>query len=479
MANRLTKIEIDELSLVDSPADPNAKVQLFKREDDEDEIDPTWAEEMIELGKAQPASTDVIGGGVLEGKKRGPMIRLRGKKKKEDEDGLYKMATMGAVYEAEIHRHFTNMADGMYANGNLTRDERIGLSNAIGDALDSFVGAVEENHPQLYTRGPYEQIDSDGMVEKRDFSIEERKNFASKGIALSDGSYPIPDRDALRRAIQAYGRSKPDKRAQVISHIRRRAVALGAENMVPDSFKKLKGWDEGQESTSRSDEPHPAKVKKTEGNMPDNTKTSEVILDLSALPDEVKTVVEEHIAGLTKRAADAEAEAKEAKAEVDVLKAGDGNEGNEEEILKNADPAIREMVEKAQAEAAEATAIAKAERDARLNREFLAKAESLPFVPGETKRKADILKSASASLTPEDYIELETMFKSMNEVISKSAMFKSIGSSAFDEGSPQGKVEKLAKTRADEKSISYEQAYTEVLNENPDLYEEMEMEEVS
>lgn len=377
--NRLSQLVIDEVSLVDSPADPEAQVLLYKRADDApvDEID-------IDVEKGQPTSTAVVGGN-----KKGPMISIRGKNKKrdddddeEDDDEMMKRRTLGALVESGIHQSFTNLADNLYRDGHVTREERIGLSNAIGDALSTFVGAVEESLPQLYMRGPYEQADG---LEKSDSNGSDERRV--------EGSHPVE-------------------------------VSKQTEDKMAESMT----------------------------------------LDLSSLPDEVREAVETQIDSLTKRAENAEAE-------VQVLKAGEP-EGDEGDILKNADPAIRKMVEDANAKAAEAEAIAKAERDARLNREFLAKAESLPFVPGEDKAKADVLKSAAALLPDEQYQELEKMLSSMNEMLSKSEFLKTAGNGVASEDSATGRLEALAKSRANEKGVSYEKALDEVLSENPDLYAE-------
>lgn len=59
---------------------------------------------------------------------------------------------IGHFIESKIHTHFTGLADGMFGEGRLTRPERIGLSNAIGDGLKSFTSRVETDHPQLYER---------------------------------------------------------------------------------------------------------------------------------------------------------------------------------------------------------------------------------------------------------------------------------------------------------------------------------------
>ncbi len=68
----------------------------------------------------------------------------------------------------------------------------------------------------------------------RDFSEEERQRLAKSGEALPDGSFPIVTRDDLANAIQAIGRASDPEAAK--RHIRKRARALGAEDMIPDSW---------------------------------------------------------------------------------------------------------------------------------------------------------------------------------------------------------------------------------------------------
>ena len=65
------------------------------------------------------------------------------------------------------------------------------------------------------------------------YSDEERKELADKGFALSDGSFPIKDLKDLKNAIQAYGRAKDQARAA--KFIVKRAKALGAEDLIPDT----------------------------------------------------------------------------------------------------------------------------------------------------------------------------------------------------------------------------------------------------
>lgn len=48
---------------------------------------------------------------------------------------------------------------------------------------------------------------------ERQFSEEERQRLAAQGLALPDGSYPVPDCDAVRRAHESFGRAPASHRA--------------------------------------------------------------------------------------------------------------------------------------------------------------------------------------------------------------------------------------------------------------------------
>jgi hypothetical protein len=66
----------------------------------------------------------------------------------------------------------------------------------------------------------------------------QRDAWAREGIALPDGAYPIPSRTFLAKAITNFGRENPtpSRRAQIKAHIRKRARALGATDMLPASW---------------------------------------------------------------------------------------------------------------------------------------------------------------------------------------------------------------------------------------------------
>lgn len=75
------------------------------------------------------------------------------------------------------------------------------------------------------------------LQEFADISEEVRMKLAEKGEALPDGSYPIRNASDLKNAIRAYGRSNPEDRAKVRTHIRKRARALGKEELIPENWK--------------------------------------------------------------------------------------------------------------------------------------------------------------------------------------------------------------------------------------------------
>jgi hypothetical protein len=63
---------------------------------------------------------------------------------------------VGMWLEARMHSMFTNISDEMYGDGRLTREERITLSNALGQALTAFTATVEDAAPQLFERDLWE-----------------------------------------------------------------------------------------------------------------------------------------------------------------------------------------------------------------------------------------------------------------------------------------------------------------------------------
>ena len=106
-----------------------------------------------------------------------------------------------------------------------------GKSYDVFVSLDGEVLGYDE-----YTMEEASEIEAEAaeIALKRAYTEDTRKEMASNGQALDDGSYPISDESDLRNAIQAYGRAKDKAAAKV--HIMKRAVALGKEDLIPVSW---------------------------------------------------------------------------------------------------------------------------------------------------------------------------------------------------------------------------------------------------
>jgi len=76
---------------------------------------------------------------------------------------LLEKSNLAEWLESRLHLSLTMMADDMFGNGNVTRDERKVLSGAIGVALDGYHTFLVENAPQLFDRRPWDEV-SNGLV---------------------------------------------------------------------------------------------------------------------------------------------------------------------------------------------------------------------------------------------------------------------------------------------------------------------------
>lgn len=75
-------------------------------------------------------------------------------------------------------------------------------------------------------------------MEKKDYNTAERRRMASSGVAMSDGSFPIANRQDLLNAIQSVGRASNYDAAR--RHIIGRARSLGLVNLLPKEWNVSK-----------------------------------------------------------------------------------------------------------------------------------------------------------------------------------------------------------------------------------------------
>jgi len=128
--------------------------------------------------------------------------------------------------------------------------------NAVsGKSYDVFVGldGTVLGYDE-YDSAEAEDIEAEAaeLALKRAYSEDEREALAKRGQALPDGSFPIKDVDDLKNAIQAFGRAKDKDKAK--AHIMKRAMDLGKEDLIPESWvpKKVQAEAAGEKSDEDS-----------------------------------------------------------------------------------------------------------------------------------------------------------------------------------------------------------------------------------
>jgi len=129
-----------------------------------------------------------------------------------------------------------------------------GIANFIAERIDSHMKWSWQLKSSLVPEGMemaenesqedffvtvFSTLEEQGLIAAGGPSEDVRMKLAETGEALKDGSYPIRNVSELKKAIKAYGRSKPGDRAKVRKHISKRARALKHPELIPDEWKSL------------------------------------------------------------------------------------------------------------------------------------------------------------------------------------------------------------------------------------------------
>lgn len=136
-----------------------------------------------------------------------------------------------------------------------------------------------------------------------------------------------------------------------------------------------------------------------------------------------------------------------------------------ESIMKS-HPEIAEAIRKADERAAYAEAVAKAERDARIHREMIEKADRLVMISDDRDSLADLLKTLY-DVAPNEAEQVEKMFAAANAQIRESNLFTEVGKAAGPSDEVKAKAAEIAKS---DSSLTHEQAVARVYETNPHLY---------
>lgn len=94
---------------------------------------------------------------------------------------------IGAWLESRLHFKLTQLGDEMYGDGRLTRDERIALSSAIGDALRAWVTRVEADAPQLFERDLFDEPPAPDEQQADEAPVEDTRSRLHRAVAAAHG----------------------------------------------------------------------------------------------------------------------------------------------------------------------------------------------------------------------------------------------------------------------------------------------------
>lgn len=153
-------------------------------------------------------------------------------------------------------------------------------------------------------------------------------------------------------------------------------------------------------------------------------------------------------------------------------------EPDEDDIIKSADPRVRQLIAKAQADADEARKeaaiageIAKAERDQRVTKEFIEKAATLSKLPVKATEFGPVLKSLSEKLNEQEFQTVWSLLSAANEGMSQGSIFSEFGKSTANPSEPGTPLEEIAKKAGANGPVDLVALAKSAL-ENPDLYEQ-------
>jgi hypothetical protein len=71
---------------------------------------------------------------------------------------------------------------------------------------------------------------------EREFSMEERRELEANGETGYGTAFPMPDCDAVRRAVESYGRAPTAERAELRRQIIKRHRELGCSEKLPEHW---------------------------------------------------------------------------------------------------------------------------------------------------------------------------------------------------------------------------------------------------
>lgn len=227
---RIVSGDIVEISLVDRPANPTARIEIAKAVGDHLELVKMEEEVQIETLPGAKDQND-----------RYPNAEVcdacHGTGETADTHETCVVCGGSGIENPKDDAQRVNSTVEIPQDNAEAHQEKSVVAPEIPEVEEEVI--AEGDTPNMAEALPVDEAKS---VEKKDYSDKERASMEESGQAMEGGGFPIKTVQDLRNAIQAIGRAKD--RAAAIAHIKERAKKLGREDLIPDSFSKQAEHDE-------------------------------------------------------------------------------------------------------------------------------------------------------------------------------------------------------------------------------------------
>ena len=207
---RIVDGTIVEVSLVDRPANPSAKIEIAKS----------------------------VGGELVKGAAVADLEKAEGPELNAEAILTEEPGTRNEVLDRD-EPFFCRACSGTGKKSNVegnTQETDCDVCAGTGEQPEGrseFAEPERVSTPEALENRDMKEADAD--LAKKDYTDAERADMADAGQAMPGGGFPIKTAKDLRNAIQAIGRAKDPAAAK--AHIKARAEALGKEDLIPDSWK--------------------------------------------------------------------------------------------------------------------------------------------------------------------------------------------------------------------------------------------------
>lgn len=162
------------------------------------------------------------------------------KKKTKAKEKVSEARNVGHWMESRLHRAFTEMADDMFGEGRLSRDERIGLSSAIGEGLNAFNAKIADQLPHLYERDLWDEPGPATPEDSAPAEAAAKKEPGSSPADTKDKEGEMPEfTEAQARELEEARTTAETGKAQALAEAETAKQAAAAAELKLARFAAL------------------------------------------------------------------------------------------------------------------------------------------------------------------------------------------------------------------------------------------------